>query len=251
GGGGAQAPKDVAMGEVAYGLSIDFYAWAQVAEVGEAFVGFTMPDNLTIVNPDALAIVKGAPNPDVARAFVRFAMSEPGQKLWFLKQGAPGGPVKSQLNRFTVIPDLYTRHRETAAVALNPFDWTSDLVYDSDLGSTRRSVLNDLIGVLIIDSHNQLQLAWERARAGGVTQEEVRRLSAVPITLEECLKLASSWRDAALRNRRLAEWTAFTRDKYGDPEEHPATRVLDFLTLFFPFGIAGAMVLYVWRTRGL
>ena len=50
--GGSQAPKDVAAGEVAYGLSIDFYAWAQVGQVGEDYIGFTMPDNLTIVNPD-------------------------------------------------------------------------------------------------------------------------------------------------------------------------------------------------------
>ena len=251
GAGGAQAPKDVAVGEVAYGLSIDFYAWAQVAEVGEAFVGFAMPDNLTIVNPDGLAIIKGAPNLETARAFVRFVMSEPGQKLWFLKKGVPGGPIDTQLNRFTVIPDLYARHRKTAAVALNPFEWTSDLVYDSDLGSTRWSVLNDLIGVLIIDSHNQLQGAWKRAMVDGVTGEEVRKLSAVPITQEECLDLAPNWRDAALRNRLLAGWTAFARGKYGDPQRGPWSSVLDFLTLFFPFGIAGAMVLYIWRTRGL
>ena len=87
--------------------------------------------------------------------------------------------------------------------------------------------------------------------AEGVTGEEIQKLSAVPITQDECLELASSWRDAALRNRKLAGWTAFAREKYGDPKRGSVSQVLDFLTLFFPFGIAGAIVLYIWRTRGL
>ncbi len=249
GSGGAQAPKDVAVGEVACGLSIDFYAWAQVAKVGEAYVGFTMPDNLTIVNPDGLAILKGAPNLEVAQAFVRFVMSAPGQKLWFFKKGAPGGPAVTQLNRFTVLPDLYGRFREDAAVALNPFEWTSDLVYDSEVGSARWSVINDLIGVLVIDSHQQLQQAWKRVMKGGVTQDEIRRLSAMPLSETECLRLGARWRNAEMRNRMLAEWTAFARKKYGDPHRSPYLQILDVLTFCFPLGIAGAMMFYLWRMR--
>ena len=61
-------------------------------------------------------------------------MSDAGQKLWFLKKGAPGGPVHKQLNRFTVLPDLYTRYQSDAAVTLNPFEWRSDLIYDAEPG---------------------------------------------------------------------------------------------------------------------
>ena len=118
----------------------------RVAEVGDEYVGFVMPDNLTIVNPDGIAILKGAPNIEVAQVFLEFVMSDAGQKLWFLKKGAPGGPVHKQLNRFTVLPDLYTRYQSDAAVTLNPFEWRSDLIYDAELGSGRWRVLNDLIG---------------------------------------------------------------------------------------------------------
>lgn len=249
GSGGAQAPRDVAVGEVAYGLSIDFYALAQVAKVGEEFVGFTMPDNLTIVNPDGLAILKGAPNIEAAQAFVRFVMSASGQKLWFLKKGTPGGPTVTQLNRFTVLPDLYDRFRNEAAVSLNPFQWTSSLTYDSRVASARWSVLNDLIGVLVIDSHPQLQQAWKRAMEAGVTKGEIKRLSMAPISEAECLRLGARWRDAKLRNRMLAAWTAFAQKKYGDRHQSPYLQVLDVLTFCFPLGIAGAMVLYLWRMR--
>ena len=245
--GGAQAPRDVAAGEVAYGLSIDFYAWAQVDQVGEDHIGFTMPDNLTIVNPDGVAILKGASNLRAARIFVEFVMSDSGQKLWFLKKGASGGPVETALNRFTVLPDLYRRYRDRAAVSLNPFEWTSDLVYDSEKASARWRVLNDLIGVMVIDSHPQLQYAWNTAIAEGATPERVRRLARVPVSEEACGRLGARWRDAELRNRTLTSWTEFARNKYGVVKPTVRERLLDRLTLLFPLGLAGAMAVYLAR----
>jgi ABC-type Fe3+ transport system substrate-binding protein len=247
---GSQAPKDVAVGEVAFGLSIDFYAWAQVAEAGEDFVGFTMPDNMTIVNPDGLGILKGAPNLGVARAFVRFVMSEPGQKLWFLKKGAPGGPVQRQLNRFTVLPGLYQKYKDEAAVTLNPFDWRSDLVYDAPKASARWSVLNDLIGAFVIDSHDRLRFAWKEAQKDGLTQDEIRQLSQMPLSERAAIELGVVWRqDQELRVQKLSEWTAFARGKYGEPDDTLAT-IFDFITFAFPAGIAIGTVWMVRRTRG-
>ncbi len=246
--GGSQAPKDVAAGEVAYGLSIDFYAWAQASQVGGDYIGFTMPDNLTIVNPDGVAILKGASNLRAARSFVEFVMSDSGQKLWFLKKGVPGGPLETALNRFTVLPDLYRRYRGEAAVALNPFEWTSDLVYDSEKASTRWRVLNDLIGVMVIDSHQQLQNAWKTAITEGITPERVRRIAKVPVGEEACGRLGAHWRDAELRNRTLASWTEFARNKYGVSQPAFRSRLLDRLTLLFPLGLAGAMVIYLAKT---
>jgi iron(III) transport system substrate-binding protein len=247
---GSQAPKDVAVGEVAFGLAIDFYAWAQVADVGEAFVGFTMPDNMTIVNPDGLGILKGAPNLEVARSFVSFVMSEPGQKLWFLKQGVPGGPIQRQLNRFTVLPALYDKYQDVAAVTLNPFKWRSDLVYDSAKAGGRWSVLNDLIGTFVIDSHDRLRHAWKEAQRGGLTDSEIRQISAMPLTERAAQELGASWRnDQALRVKKLGEWTAFARDKYGEPDDTLAT-IFDWLTFAFPAGIAVGTVWMLRKTRG-
>jgi hypothetical protein len=249
-GSGGQAPKDVAVGEVAFGLSIDFYAWAQVAEVGEAFIGFTMPDNMTIVNPDGLGILKGAENLEVARAFVSFVMSEPGQKLWFLKQGVEGGPVHRQLNRFTVIPELYSKYRQDAAVTLNPFEWRSDLVYDSAKASARWSILNDMIGVFVIDSHDRLRWAWEQAQQDGLTKDEIRKLSVMPLSERAAHELGAVWRkDQELRVQKLGEWTAFAREKYGDPDNTTET-IFNWLTFAFPIGITLGTVWMMRRTRG-
>ncbi len=247
--GGSYAPKEVAVGEVAYGLSIDFYAWAQVAEVGDDYVGFVMPDNLTIVNPDGIAILKGAPNLKVAQVFLEFVMSDAGQKLWFLKKGVPGGPVVKQLNRFTVLPDLYTRYQSDAAVTLNPFEWRSDLIYDAELGSGRWRVLNDLIGVMVIDSQRALQVAWKNAMTDGVSEEERKALSSVPVSEAEALKLEQSWGDAEVRNRTMANWMDLARDKYGARDVPLYVSITNAITLFFPMGIAGCVVAYLWRLR--
>lgn len=248
---GSTAPKDVAVGEVAYGLSIDFYAWAQITEVGADYVGFTMPDNMTIVNPDGIAILKGAPNQGAAREFLRFVMSEQGQKLWFLKQGVPDGPVNVQLNRFTVVPDLYDTFRDQAAVTLNPFEWRSDLTYDSAKASARWSVLNDLIGSLVIDSHERLRAAWIRAQADGLTDEEIRALCAVPVSEAAALELGKTWRsDPRLRIEKLGEWGTFAREKYGDARTGWAL-AFDVLTLVFPLLIAVGTVVMVRRTGGV
>jgi ABC-type Fe3+ transport system substrate-binding protein len=151
-GAASQVPKDVGIGEVAYGLSIDFYAWAQVNEAGADKIGFVMPPNLTIINPDSIGILKGAPNRPVAEAFIRFAMSEPGQKLWLWTVGSADGPQKYQLNRFSVLPELYDLSPQNTAVKLNPLSLQARSVNNAKLGAERWAIVNDLIGALVIAS---------------------------------------------------------------------------------------------------
>ena len=229
--GANQSVKDVAAGEVAYGLAIDFYAWAQVDEVGEDKIGYTMPENLTIVNPDAIAILKGAPHLRAARLFLEFVMSEPGQKLWMLKKGAPGGPDEFQLNRFSVMPSLYEKVEENTAVRMNPFQWHSSLIYDSSKGSTRWRIVNDLVGVLLVDSHRELVRAWKNVIERGMREEDLRRLCAVPIAEDEVWNLTKRWSDPEVRNTTIAAWTAFAREKYRAFGGDEADRGASILTL--------------------
>jgi hypothetical protein len=167
------------------------------------------------VNPDAIAILKGAPHPKAAQLFLEFVMSEPGQKLWMLRKGTPGGPVEFQLNRFSVTPSLYEKAGESTSVRMNPFDWHSSLIYDSPKGSARWRIVNDLVGVLLVDSHRELVRAWKQVVERGVQEKNLRRLCAVPISEDEALELAGRWGDPEIRNRTIAAWTAYTREKYG------------------------------------
>ena len=89
--------------------------------------------------------------------------------------------------------------------------------------------------------------AWEMAIREGITPASVRRLSAVPVSEEACGRLGARWRDSELRNKTLASWTDFARNKYGHAHPPFQTRLLDWLTLLFPLGLAGAMVLYLGK----
>jgi ABC-type Fe3+ transport system substrate-binding protein len=246
----SQTPKDVAIGEVAYGLAIDFYAWAQVNEAGADKIGFVMPANLTTIYPDGIAILKGAPNRDVAEAFIRFVMSAAGQKLWLMNRGAPDGPQRFQLNRFSVLPSLYEPPLPSTAVRLNPFSWQSDFAFDAKKGADRWAIVNDLIGALIIDQKELLNAAWKAALADGLTEAEWQRLAAMPISEDEALVLAKTkWQDPAFRNQKLNEWIRFARTKYQIGIKPPLIP-LERLSLFAFVLVSCGLVVYGWKKKG-
>ncbi|HEY7166618.1 MAG TPA: ABC transporter substrate-binding protein [Candidatus Binatia bacterium] len=239
-----QTPKDVATGEVAYGLAIDFYAWAQVNEAGADKIGFVMPENLTIINPDAIAILKGAPNAEIAEAFVRYVMSSAGQKLWLLRQGAPGGPQKFQLNRFSVLPALYGVLPQQTAVEVNPFLWHSNFAFDETLSSARYGILNDLVGAMVIDSKDLLTQAWRTGLRRRFSEEQWQELAAMPVSAAEALEIARTrWNDPAFRNQKLNEWSEFARAKYRKHFEPPLIRP-EWLSLSALGFIAFGLVMY-------
>jgi ABC-type Fe3+ transport system substrate-binding protein len=246
----SQVPKDVTVGEVAYGLAIDFYAWAQVNEAGADKIGFVMPDNLTVIGPDCIGILKGAPNRSIAEAFIRFVMSAAGQKLWLWAKGSIGGPQRFQLNRFSVLPSLYELSPQSTAVKVNPFSWHSEFTFDDKLSSARWSIVDDLIGAMVIDPKKLLNQAWRAASVDGLSEQEWQRLAAMPISSAEALNLATTkWKDPALRNLKLNEWGQFARAKYQKGIKRPLIRP-EWLSLIVFVLIVFGLVLYSRSRKG-
>ncbi len=217
-------PKSVAAGDIAYGLAIDYYAWDQISRIGADKIGYVLPEGLTVINPDSIAILKGAPQIDLAQKFVGFVMSEQGQSLWMLPAGAPGGPKKSTLGRMSVLPDIYVKLGSKSVVPLNPFTMKSTLKYDTVSSTAHQNVMNDLFGAMIIDKHDALVGAWDKiteaSKVPGVDATKIdaakARMSASPITQKEADTLGNQWRDQVLRNQKITEWRAFSDTKYGD-----------------------------------
>jgi iron(III) transport system substrate-binding protein len=246
----SQVPKDVTVGEVAYGLAIDFYAWAQVNEAGADKIGFVMPDNLTVIGPDCIGILKGAPNRSIAEAFIRFVMSTAGQKLWLWAKGSIGGPQRFQLNRFSVLPSLYELSPQSTAVKVNPFSWHSEFTFNDKLASARWSIVDDLIGAMVIDPKKLLNQAWRAASVDGLSEQEWQRLAAMPISSAEALDLATTkWKDPALRNQKLNEWGQFARAKYQKGIKRPLIRS-EWLSLIALVLIVFGLVVYSRSRKG-
>ncbi len=219
-------PKDVATGDVAAGMCIDFYAWAQLHRVGADKIGFILPPGKTVVNPDSIAILKGAPEPELARGFVRFVMSQAGQRLWMRPAGAPGGPKRETLCRMSVWPSLYADPATIPSLKpLNPFHWKTDLLYDADKGAKRGVVVNDLIGSMMIDMHSDLADAWAVVVRAGLPKPALARLTQPPVTEAEVMKMADRWRDdQVFRNQKITEWAKFAKAKYRDAKKLAASQ---------------------------
>ncbi len=214
-------PEAVAAGQAAYGLAIDFYAWAQIAKVGPENIGYIMPEGLTVINPDSIAMLKNPPHPELAKAFIKFVLSEDGQKLWMLPAGKyPDGPSKYTLGRMSVLPELYSKLGNRSIVPVNPFEVKNVLEYNSSKGGMRWSVVNDLFGALIIDTHDELVAAWKKIIENKdkvpeeTVKEAVDEMVKVPVSEDEALALASRWSDQELRNRKISEWRSFAKQKY-------------------------------------
>ncbi|MEM2094263.1 MAG: extracellular solute-binding protein [Candidatus Bathyarchaeia archaeon] len=221
-------PKAVSSGDVAYGLAIDFYAWAEISKVGADKIGYVLPSKLTTINPDSIAILKGAPNMAVAKRFVSWVLTKPAQRLWMQRVGSVGGPTKNVLGRMSVIPELYDEiPAADNIVPVNPFKVTEQLAYNATKGSIRWSLVTDLLTALIVDSHEQLKAAWgdiietnktltEAKISSPKIQQAIEKLTQAPISEAEGLNLSKYWSDAAVRNKYIAEWHVFAQKKYAD-----------------------------------
>lgn len=57
----ATTARSTALGQTAYAFAIDFYGFTQVAALGKTNLSFALPDDFTAINPDGIALLKGAP----------------------------------------------------------------------------------------------------------------------------------------------------------------------------------------------
>ena len=197
-----QVSKDVANGETACGLAIDTQAASQIQAYGTERISFIIPEGLSVINGDSIALLKGAPHAELARDFVRFLFSEAGQKIWYYKQGALGGPLQYELSRLSVMPKLYENTAPTL-VTIDPFALHSTLAYDFTLGSKRWSLVSDLLQMFVLERQEALRLSIP---------------PNPPITLKEAEALMAQQKgfSAIDHVRKLHEWELLVAGDYGE-----------------------------------
>ncbi len=168
-------PIDVAAGNCAVGMCIDFYGRYQeqssAERSGRQRLGFHMPIGGTTLSPDPIALMRGAPNREIGAAFIEYVMSMEGQKLWNLKPGTPGGPQHYALRRLPIRKDFYTQAplgplRSDPEV--NPYAGESPLVYNAAWTGGLFREMSFVIRVMAIDTHGELAAAWKAINAPGL-----------------------------------------------------------------------------------
>jgi ABC-type Fe3+ transport system substrate-binding protein len=170
-------PIDVAQGDCAAGICIDFYGRAQaeaVANRGGSRLAFVTPRGGTVNSVDPIAILRGAPHREVAELFLEYTLTLDAQKLWNFKPGTPGGPARYALRRLPVRRDFYEHdewkpHRSDPDAA--PFADPDPLVYQPAWTAHLFRELAFAVRVMCLDSHAELTAAW---RAISAAPEPVR-----------------------------------------------------------------------------
>ena len=112
---------------------------------------------------DPVAVMKGAPDPEIAQAFVEFLLTKEGQLLWNARPGTPDGTRYRALRRMPVRKDVYTRkNMRHFADPSNPYDEAGGFVYRSELTGKGFKSIQFIIRVMCLDLHQELKGAWKK-----------------------------------------------------------------------------------------
>jgi ABC-type Fe3+ transport system substrate-binding protein len=171
--------RTVTNGDAAAAGNVDANALSAVGRNPD-LLAYHLPIGETIINPDAVAVLKGAPHPQLAWTFVEFTLSDAGQELVMLQPGEPGGPRRSPVCRLSVVEAMYDPAKYPPAAryvgTANPFAVKQTFSYDSKLGSRRWDALNDYFGAVVIDAHPDLSAAWQAVLHSRLPQSEREQL---------------------------------------------------------------------------
>ena len=216
-------PEAVVSGQYGIGVVIDFFGLSAIAS-GQP-VDFAYP-SLTSVVPASVAIVKGAPNLDNAKAFVNYLLSDAGQMVLF----------SPDIARLPVIPELYAKGPKNYP---NPFKMKMGGVdFDDKLSSGRRDVVSSLYDHVITFRHRELKEAWgsidkaeeSLAKAKGKDLAQARNLVAeakklagqVPINEKRASdnEVVGAFRSkSGVKAQLETDWENFAKANYAKAKE--------------------------------
>ncbi len=223
-------PDGVNSGEFGIGIVIDFFGFSSKASGFP--VEFVYP-TITALVPANVGIVKNAPHPEAAAAFIDFLLSDAGQKILF----------DPKIQRLPVKPAIYAEAPEGLP---NPFEDNSigaAVHFDSELSEGRYNVVNSLFDQLITFRIGELRAATQAIheatealakrpdpKAQALLDEARQRVAAVPVSEAEAndpafaavfeKKRKKATDEVPQRQAEVEQlWDAFARDNYAQAEE--------------------------------
>ncbi len=160
-----KAPTDVSHGDAAVGVCIDFFGRYQSQAIedhgGGDRIGYVDPKGDTMVDPDPISLLHNAPDPELARRFIRFVLEVPGQSLWQFQPDADAsdllGPGEFALRRLPVNRRLYTEYGERMIDDIDPYEEAQMPEYPD---RAMRAFIAPMFGAMSMDNHDLLVAAW-------------------------------------------------------------------------------------------
>lgn len=196
----SRVPVDVATGDAAAGMCIDFYgrfqsdvtAAAQDPEGGRAVprMDFVMPKTGTSIGADTIGLLRGAPHRELAVAFIEFVLSEAGQKIWSFRKGAPGGPRTYALQRLPILPALYAPQYDAyrADRDTHPYAPNHQFVYHEAWTGPLFRAIAFVVRVMCVDPAPELRDAYQALAQAGFPPEATALFDDVSAVAYETVK---------------------------------------------------------------
>jgi len=211
-------PTDVARGEAAAGVSIDFYARVTEGTVGPERARFVSPRSATAITPDPVAILQGVTGERLTLAthLVEFLLTPEAQRLWILEPGEPGGPIERSPRRMPIRRDVYAD--QTAwADHFNPFEEAGNFNQRGEWMSLMSEII-PIWDAAWIDSREGLIGAYQtilRVTDNAKREQLLRALANVPVTMQEVDDQRATRAQLKQRGADVDEWNAQQRIMWG------------------------------------
>jgi ABC-type Fe3+ transport system substrate-binding protein len=175
-----KVPIDVFQGDSAAGMCIDFYgryqAEAVIRREGTPRVEYRTPTGGSVFSVDPIAMLRGAPNREVAVAFIEYVLSPEGQRLWDYRVGTPGGPTQFALRRMPIRKDAYNDESKEymADPTVEPYGPENDFVYHPSWTGGLFRELAFVMRAMCLDTHHELARTWMVILENGKPEKAIK-----------------------------------------------------------------------------
>ncbi len=151
-GGSVQTQTAVETGEVAVGMTIDFYGYTSMYKY--SYCQYVLPENGSICNGDPIAIPTTCQHREAAEAFIDFVLSPEGQSQW----------LRPTINRMPVMEDAFsTTIGETRDDLYSFYNSTIENIgipFDDNLVLSYEWAFIHYFECVITNAHTELRSVW-------------------------------------------------------------------------------------------
>ena len=213
--GGSSAAADAVVSEAPIATAIDFYGAMRVQKY-PGVVTYVPPAGQSVVTPDPIAILKSAPQAELAQQFIDFVLSVEGQAFWAL----PAEANRPCLFRMPIRNDVYQGGADRLAEGIvNPYLAASDMAVDVEMKIVRTAVLGQLVHAAAVANFDGLKRARQALIDSGFDPDLVAAFNELPPNVRtpaQIAEVAEAFKDEAAAERIATDWKMFFARKYAE-----------------------------------
>ena len=164
--------------------------------------------------------LRGAPNRELAIAFIEFCLSKPGQELWNNKLGTKNGPLRYALRRLPIRKDMYTDvyRKNMIDSDEDPYKQAVSFEYRGALTGPYFGLIRNFIKAMIIIPVDDLKTAWKAIiDAGGpkAVPQAYAAFTKLPFAYAEAKEARNSLGGGVLQSHQIIKgWARFFAENY-------------------------------------